>query len=112
MIKVTIYENTHHEFTGFDAVGHAGYADAGSDIVCSAASTLIINTINAVDEFTDEKFTVDVNNDDDCNFIKFRFENKPEHDAVLLLKTMILGLQTMEDNSEYNPYIDIIFEEV
>ena len=112
MIKVTIYENKHHEIIGFDATGHAGYADAGSDIVCSAASVLMINTINSIDRFTDQRFTLDVNDGDDNNLIAFRFEGSVEHDAVLLINSMILGLQDMEENEEYKPYIDIIFEEV
>ncbi len=30
----------------------------------------------------------------------------------LLLDSMILGLEEIEDNNEYEPYIDIIFKEV
>ena len=112
MIKVTIYENMYHEITGFDARGHAGYADAGSDIVCSAASVLMINTINSIEQLTDQRFTLDVDDNDDSNLIDFRFEGSLEHDAVLLINSMILGLQDMEENEEYKPYIDIIFEEV
>ena len=112
MIKVTIYENKHHEITGFDAAGHAGYADAGSDIVCAAASTLVINTVNSIEKLTDQRFTLDVDDRDDSNLIAFRLEGNKDRDAVLLLNSMILGLQDMEDNSEYRPYIDIIFEEV
>ena len=112
MIKITIYENMRHEIMGFDASGHAGYADAGSDIVCSAASVLMINTINSIDQLTNQRFTLDVNDNDDSNLIAFRFEGNVEHDAVLLINSMILGLQDMEENEEYKPYIDIIFEEV
>ena len=45
--------------------------------------------------------------------IQFRFTGgRPTHDAELLLKTMILGLEEIEDDSDYEPYIDIIFKEV
>ena len=51
--------------------------------------------------------------EDAQGLIQFRFTGeKPTHDADLLLKTMILGLGEIEDDSEYEPYIDIIFEEV
>ena len=32
--------------------------------------------------------------------------------SMLVINTMILGLESLEENSEYEPYIDIIFEEV
>jgi len=44
--------------------------------------------------------------------IEFRFIRKPSHDAKLLFKSMVLGLQEIEEDSEYEPYIDIIFKEV
>ena len=36
----------------------------------------------------------------------------PSHDASLLLDSMVLGLEQIEDSNEYEPYIDIIFKEV
>ena len=38
---------------GFDLEGHAGYSEAGTDIVCAAVSVLVINTINAVEMYTE-----------------------------------------------------------
>ena len=110
MIKATIYTNKYHEFKGFDIHGHAGFAEEGSDIVCAAVSILVINTINAIESFTDEE-TSCVNNETD-GMIKFRFKNRPSHDAALLINTMILGLESIEDDSDFEPYIDIIFKEV
>lgn len=113
MIKVTIYKTEKHEYVGFDAQGHAEYADAGMDIVCAAASALIINTINAIERFTDDETSVVTDDTEDAQgLIQFRFVNQPTHDAELLLKTMILGLEEIEDDGDYEPYIDIIFKEV
>ena len=36
--------------------GHAGYAEPGQDIVCAAVSALVINTINAIEAFTEDDF--------------------------------------------------------
>ena len=33
-------------------------------------------------------------------------------ETALLLETMVLGLQTLEDDNNYTEYIDLIFEEV
>ena len=113
MIKVTIYKTDRHEYVGFDLQGHAGFADEGMDIVCAAVSALVINTMNAIERYTDDEITVVTDDSEDAqSMIEFRFVNHPTHDAELLLKTMILGLEEVEDDSDYEPYIDIIFKEV
>ena len=43
MIHVTIFQNKYKECVGFQTEGHAEYADPGQDIVCAAASILVIN---------------------------------------------------------------------
>jgi uncharacterized protein YsxB (DUF464 family) len=114
MIKVTIYKTDRHEYVGFDAQGHAGFSDEGLDIVCAAASALIINTLNAIERYTSDEISLVTDDSEDAQgLIQFRFNgSKPTHDAELLLKTMILGLQEIENDSDYEPYIDIIFKEV
>ncbi len=110
MIRVTIYRTESHGYVGFDTDGHAGYAEAGADIVCAAASVLVINTINAIDRYTSDETSYV--SDEETGRIEFRFEKNPTHDAELLFKTMLLGLEEIADDSEYEPYIDIIFKEV
>ena len=109
MTKVTIYKNDLNECVGFKVYEHAGFDEAGSDIVCSAISILTINTMNAIEQFTDVDFTQDVN-EEEC-MIEFKIY-KPTKETTLLLETMVLGLQTLEDNEDYEDYIDLIFEEV
>ena len=55
MIEVTVYKTMRHEYAGFDMSGHAGYDDIGKDIVCAAVSVLVINTLNSIERFTDDK---------------------------------------------------------
>ena len=114
MIKVSIYKTDKHEYVGFDAQGHAGFADEGMDIVCAAASALIINTINAIERYTSDETSVVTDDSEDAQgLIQLRCTGaRSTHDAELLLKTMILGLEEIEDDSDYEPYIDIIFKEV
>ena len=109
MTRVTIYNNKANECVGFEAVNHAGYAEEGSDIVCAAISILIINTMNAIEQFTNVNFSQEVNEVDAS--IKFMLD-KSTKETSLLLNTMVLGLQTMEDDDNYTEYIDLIFEEV
>ena len=51
MIDAMFYRNPNNDIVGFTVSGHAGYADSGKDIVCSAVSamtSLVINTLEEV----------------------------------------------------------------
>ena len=109
MTKVTIFRNLKNECVGFEVIDHAGYAEEGSDIVCAAISILTINTMNAIEQFTDVDFTQEV--DEESCAIRFMVY-KSTKETTLLMETMVLGLQTLEDDNNYTEYIDIIFEEV
>ena len=98
MIKVTIYKTERQEYAGFDMEGHAGYAEA------------VINALNSIERFTDDETSCV--SDEDTGSIEFRFDGIPSHDATLLLDSMILGLEEIEDSNDYEKYIDIIFKEV
>ena len=85
MTHITFFKNSEKEITGFYSAGHAGYAESGSDIICSAISVLTINTINSIEAFTDDKFDVSVS---------------PE--TSILLKSYELGVSSVaEDNPKY-----------
>ena len=109
MTHVSIIKTRNGEYKGFNCIGHSGYADAGEDIVCAAISVLVINTINSLDQLAGEKFKLVTNEDEgliDCRF------NKPINEkSVLLLDSMVLGLQ--EIKKQYGKtFIDLTFEEV
>ena len=110
MIHVVIYQNEKEECTGFQTEGHAEYADPGQDIVCAAASVLIINTMNAIELDTEDAFSVF--SDEETGMISWHLEGNPSKEAGLLLNTMILGLKGMADDENYEEYIDLTFEEV
>ena len=96
MIEVTVYKTMRHEYAGFDMSGHAGYDDIGKDIVCAAVSVLVINTLNSIERFTDDKTSCV--SDENSGTVEFRFKDHPSHDAALLLDSMILGLEDIEDS--------------
>ena len=109
MTKVTIYKNVKNECVGFKALGHAGYAEEGEDIVCAAISILTINTMNAIEAFTGAD--VFLNTDEELGLIEYKID-EPTKETSLLLDTMVLGLKTMADDENYAEYIDLKFEEV
>ena len=108
MIKVNIYNNDFGDIYKFIVFGHANFSESGSDIVCSAVSVLVINTINCIDKFTDEiiQLTADEVNG---GYIEFEISNgskrKISHDTELLLKTLDNGLREIQ--KEYGCYIKI-----
>ena len=108
MIKVTIYQDSEQKISRFLMQDHAGYAESGSDIVCAAASALAQNTVNSIEQITDDAFTVDV--DEVSGGLDVRLKPGYSKETELLLNSLILGLQGIEE--EYMEYIDVIFEEV
>ena len=108
MIHVTIFQNKYKECVGFQTEGHAEYADPGQDIVCAAVSVLVINTVNSLETFTDDHYQIDVNQED--AEIDVVFTEELSHDGSLLLRSLILGLTSVEE--EHGQYLDVIFKEV
>ncbi len=94
---------------GFQTAGHAGYDESGKDIICSAVSLLVINTINAIECFTDTKITYESVEGENAS-ITMKVIKHPTNEAQVLLKALELGLSQL---SRSNPdYISITFKEV
>jgi hypothetical protein len=108
MIKATFYRDSDGDYKGFNVSGHAGFANAGKDIVCAAVSALTINTVNSVDRLTGDSYRVE---QDKSGSIKFRFDEKSDGDGQLLLDSLRLGLT--EIAKEYGDrHLRVYFKEV
>ena len=103
MIKARIYRKN-QKICGFEISGHAGYAQAGEDIVCSAVTVLCFNTVNAVEKFTDIPFKADAD-EKRGGYLKvlFPLEGMEDHDTQLLLETLVMGLSDIA--LEYKNYL-------
>ncbi len=111
MIHATIFQDKRSAFTGFHIEGHAGYAAEGlPDILCAGVSMLVLNTMNAIEAFTSDRFVQDA--EEDTAAIDFQIEGEAGEGSILLLRAMVLGLEMLEDDEKYSDYIDITFEEV
>ena len=97
MITVTVSRNEDGVCNRICMEGHAGYAEYGQDIVCAAASALFINTVNAIETFTDDDFTVD--QDTKTDQVILQMTSSISGEAKLLIDSLLLGLQGIE--SEY-----------
>ena len=106
MIKITVYSRQ-DQYTGFRSEGHAGYAEEGQDIVCAAVSVLIINTVNSLEAFTDDKFEAKEND----GYVSIRFTAPVTEKGKLLMDSLILGLTEIE-HSYNNRYLTVKVKEV
>ena len=108
MINVTFYKDSSHDYKGFKLSGHAGYAESGKDIVCAAVSILVINFINSVETYTDDKF--DLKQNEKKGLMDFNFSGDISNESKLLMNSLILGITGIYDENEQ--YIQIFFKEV
>ena len=103
-IKVRKKDGSYEEFI---SKGHAGYAEAGQDIVCAAVSALIITTVNSLEAFTDDKFEAK----EDDGYVSIRFTAPVTEKGKLLMDSLILGLTEIE-HSYNNRYLTVRVKEV
>ncbi len=109
MISVTIHLNNQQECVGFQTLGHAEYADPGYDIICAAVSVLTLNTINSIQQFTESKFHYE--EEQSSGKMVFHLEGDASPEAKLLLSSMVLGLQGIQD-SYGKKFLCLNFKEV
>lgn len=112
MTKIVIKKTRHGEYLGFTCMGHAGHAEAAKtdrDVVCAAISVLVINTLNALDAFTDVRMQVE--SDEAEGLVQCQFEGLLEEKAEVLMDAMVLGLKDI--SKEYGTrFCKLKFEEV
>ena len=110
MTQITFYKTSAGEYQGFTCDGHAGFADYGQDIVCAAISVLVINTINSLEQITEEQMQVE--QDEDTGTIRCKFVNQPlKETSRALMDSLVLGLSQIEKQYGKN-YCKLTFEEV
>lgn len=109
MIHVTFFKDSSNQFVGFEFAGHAGADEFGKDIVCAAVSVLVINTVNSIEEFTDDDFICDT--DEKSGIIRFHLNGELSKESILLMNSLCLGIQgVLDDDNE--KYITLKFKEV
>ncbi len=74
---------------GFECTGHAGFADAGADIVCAAISVLTTTCANALESVAGIAPVVDVS---DGSMRVMLPPDEDGRDAQVILRTMKQGL--------------------
>ena len=89
-----------------EAKGHSGYAESGSDIVCSAVSTLIQNLANGLTEIVKIQTKVIIDEETPHMSIEL-LENdiRKLSYAQVLMQSTLLSLKQIAD--EFNKFIKI-----
>ncbi|GFI47226.1 hypothetical protein IMSAGC019_02550 [Lachnospiraceae bacterium] len=109
MTTITIIKSKNGEYKRVACAGHAGYARKGKDVVCSAVSILVINTINSLDLLTSAPMAVSC--DEEKGAIDCEFTGPLSQGSILLLDSMVIGLEGVV--SEYgDKYLKLKFKEV
>ncbi|MBQ7678585.1 MAG: ribosomal-processing cysteine protease Prp [Butyrivibrio sp.] len=108
MTKVTILKDG-DGFLGFSMEGHAGSGEYGRDIVCAALSVLAINTVNAIETFTEDELLVE--SQEKQGILKCRSQGPMSEQATLLMRAFELGVKGV--CTEYGrKYVRLSYEEV
>ena len=109
MTSIRIIKSQNGEYKRVTCKGHTGFAKAGNDIVCSAVSILVINTINSLDALAGIK--LQAVSDEEEGFIDCILLESPGENGGLLLDSMVLGLEMVV--TQYGKkYLKLKFEEV
>ena len=106
MITITVKKRKGN-YLEFESKGHAGYAEEGYDIVCSAVSVLVINTVNSLEAFTEDKFEAQEHD----GYVSFRLTSPITEKGKLLMDSLVLGLTEIEHNYK-NRYLTVRVKEV
>lgn len=82
------------DYISFSCKGHAGYAEEGYDIICAAVSALTVNTINAIERFTEDAFEGDAA----VGNVRWKFIKFPlSAGAKLLMDALVMGLEDIQE---------------
>ena len=109
MTSITVMKDSAGNYRGFTCEGHAGYADAGIDIICAAISALTFTTVNALEELAGEKLIVEA--EEETGRLECIFPEGIHEKGILLMDTMLLGLRDVR-RSYGKKFIELKFEEV
>ena len=106
MINILILKSKQNILT-IEANGHSGYAESGSDIVCSAISTLLESLINGLIEVV--KIKPDYKIDEEIPYLSVTLPNDLSKDKMkesqILMKSTYLGIKGVRDS--YSKFIKI-----
>lgn len=89
------------QIIGYSYDGHAGYAEYGQDIICSAVTAQLMMTYNGLE--TVLGIPLDLDMDSEGGYFAFRLKDPQDASrAQVLMATLELGLQAIHQQHEKN----------
>ena len=95
MTTVALWQNEQGCVTRLRASGHAGYAEAGSDIVCAAVSVLMTTCVNALESAASAKPLLKT--DEAKGIIDIWVQNASSRDVQTVIRTVMCGLNDLSE---------------
>lgn len=105
MIKVRFFQ-TEAGWQGFQVSGHAGAADPGEDIVCSAVSALAQTAALGLTKVLEIECDVKVT-DGYLSCLLPELQQSLWEQAQLVLAVFLTGLEAIIAEEEYNKYVSV-----
>jgi len=92
--RIVIWRGARGRITAYAAMGHAGYADEGADIVCAGISALTQSTVNVLEAIA--HVTPRVIQCKGLLWVRIpRSTKSRQHDAQVLLKALELSIMEL-----------------
>lgn len=105
MTRVVIFKKK-DRISGFEISGHTGYAEEGSDIVCSAVSSVSQMALLGIKDVLKLNIFFEIND----GFLKLSLgKNEENESAQVLLKSMEKSLREIQ--KEYGNYVKLEVKE-
>lgn len=107
MTKIIFSKNKQEFFTSVEVSGHTGFGEHGSDILCSAISSIVQSGAMGIKEVL--KINANIVKDDENGFILIELpknlNNQTLEKTEILFKTMFVSLQDLQKG--YSKFIEL-----
>jgi|HigsolmetaAR203D_1030402.scaffolds.fasta_scaffold00976_7 hypothetical protein len=112
MITITIVRRrSDRRIVSFAAEGHANYAKRGEDIVCAGVSAVTVGTVNAIETLTGVRLPYAMRNGWLQSAIPETGEPAADGKVQLLLESMVVMLDTIQQSYGKHVVVRDIFED-
>ncbi|UHA75837.1 ribosomal-processing cysteine protease Prp [Paenibacillus sp. 481] len=105
MIRVTIRRKSNRLIESFSVKGHANFAPHGQDTVCAGVSAVTVGAVNAIEKLAGVQLKCKMKDGFLSGQVTSEYPPVIEAQVQLLLESMIVSLQTIEDS--YGKYLQI-----
>lgn len=113
MIKVKFLKDKDNLIREIEVTGHADFDQYGKDIVCSAVTVYLINSLNTLTDILNIEDGLDYLVHEGYFSLDIDYDSLSPgniHDADLILKSLEMALVSIEEN--YTEYVNIHYREV